>query len=156
MMMTPERIWMMNEFTSSRLSPFCSTVRMSAPKSVPKTLPRPPKRLAPPMITAAVGWSAKPAEQHHRGEAAERSAHDEDEELGAADADAGDAGRGLIAADGVDVPADHSLAEDQRDDREHEQAHDQGHGHAEHHTEAQDAGAVLYLGDRVAVGERQR
>src|SRR5271163_4178094 len=61
MMMTPDRIFMMNEFTPIRLKPFWRHARISAPKRVPNTLPLPPNRLEPPRMTAAIASSSNPS-----------------------------------------------------------------------------------------------
>src|SRR5690606_6118712 len=46
-------------WTFMRLRPFWMTPRMSAPTRVPTTVPRPPKKLAPPMMTAAMAESSR-------------------------------------------------------------------------------------------------
>ena len=43
-----------------RLSPLRSRPMTSTPANTPSTVPRPPKKLAPPMITAAIASSSAP------------------------------------------------------------------------------------------------
>src|SRR3954452_20512611 len=44
----------------SRLRPLCMTPRINAPATALRTPPRPPRKLPPPMITAAMALSSKP------------------------------------------------------------------------------------------------
>ncbi len=54
MMRTPTaRVWYSTSSPASE-SPLRNTPTMSAPRSVPQTVPRPPKRLVPPMTTAVM------------------------------------------------------------------------------------------------------
>ena len=46
------------ELTAIRFSPFCSTPMISAPISVPRTLPRPPNRFVPPRMVAVMAVSS--------------------------------------------------------------------------------------------------
>ena len=57
---TPVIIWRMKSLSPNRMRPLASTPVMQAPSSVPMTVPRPPLRLVPPMMTAAIALSSKP------------------------------------------------------------------------------------------------
>jgi hypothetical protein len=54
----PSTIGSQLRFTLSRFRPLWMVPRMSAPTSVPNTVPRPPVRVAPPMTTAEMASSS--------------------------------------------------------------------------------------------------
>ncbi len=113
--------------------PFATVAMTSEPSRAPRTSPRPPKRLTPPMTAAEIESRSSvppPALQVHRleprGEDDPADAgHDpgdrEHEDPHARDVDAG-APRGLgVAADGVDVaPERRALREERQSDEEDE------------------------------------
>jgi hypothetical protein len=57
-MMMPLRISWYSDWTFRRPRMLSSTLRISAPMTVPRTAPLPPERLVPPMTTAAMALSS--------------------------------------------------------------------------------------------------
>ena len=57
MITKPVTIWRRKSLMPMRIRPLASTPMMQAPNSVPTMEPRPPERLVPPMMTAAIAFS---------------------------------------------------------------------------------------------------
>ena len=111
----------------------------STPANTPSTVPRPPKKLAPPMMTAAMASSSAPmprlgkpaagaAGQQQRGEPREEARRGVDEDQHAVDVDAAHPRRLGIAADREDVPAERDLLQKQADTGIADEQHDGADG----------------------------
>ena len=59
-MMNPSITCCQKTETFIRFNPFRSNPMIIAPMNTPPAVPRPPKKLAPPMITAAIASSSAP------------------------------------------------------------------------------------------------
>ncbi len=106
--------------------PFCGqpiwmTAMMAAPIIVPSTVPRPPARLPPPMITAAMTSSSRPTatvgsptesfENCSTPGHADQRADRVDDDLRPRDRHAAQPRRALVRADGEHVPAEARVAQ---------------------------------------------
>ena len=118
--------------------PFAIVAMTSEPRSAPRTSPRPPNRLTPPMTAAEIESSSSvppPTLQVHRLEARGEddpadAGHDprdhEDEDPDARDVDARATRSLRVAADGVDVAPERRALREERQPDEEDQHQERG------------------------------